>query len=114
MAVETANLANGGTTATRKLESAKRATATRAVFTIHLPAMPGLVSVNASPESVDNTVTDVSEASMELHLIVNHAGSVSTAGTELLENLSTRPRVFLLLLIISETMALQEWIEITS
>lgn len=78
---------------------------------IHLLVMLGLVSASASQESADSTVTDASEAFMELPPIASHAESVSTAGTELLESLSTRPRLFLLLSIISETMALQERIK---
>jgi len=65
LAAETVNHASRGTTATLKSESAKLVTAIQAVFTIPLLAMPGLVSASANLESVDSTVTDVSEASME-------------------------------------------------
>jgi len=53
---------------------------------IHLLVMLGLVSASASQESADSTVTDASEAFMELPPIASHAESVSTAGTELLES----------------------------
>ena len=65
LAAETVNHASRGTTATLKSESAKLVTAIQAVFTIPLLAMPGLGSASANLESVDSTVTDVSEASME-------------------------------------------------
>lgn len=83
---ETANHASRVTTAILKSESAKLVIATRAAFMIHLLVMLGLVSASASQESADSTVTDASEASMELPPIASHAESVSTAGTELLES----------------------------